>query len=79
MMPPQNLFFHVTDSQQRFDCRLQQVYLEADKECNDFQHNVNELMEYLKAELDNNLDECDGGIIFSVSLEVTYSRHWENS
>ena len=34
-------------------------------------------MEYLKAELENNLDESDGPIIFSVSLDVSYSTQWE--
>ena len=45
--------------------------------CDDVQHYVTELMEYLKAELENNLDESDSPIIFTVSLDVTYSTQWE--
>ena len=77
LMVPQKLSFHVTDRHLLYDDRFQQVFLEADKECNDVQHYVTELMEYLKAELENNLDESDGPIIFTVSLDVTYSTQWE--
>ena len=76
MLPPK-LLFQVTGINIRPVERIQEIFLEADKVCNDVQHYVTELLEYLRADLENSLVHSGGAILFFVSLDVTYSTQWE--
>ena len=64
MAIPEKIIFHETDRQQLFDGCFQQVDLEPHKECNYHHHYVTEVVDHLKSEVQNNLDESDGGIFF---------------
>ncbi|KAF0139908.1 MAG: hypothetical protein FD143_3542, partial [Ignavibacteria bacterium] len=76
-MAPPKLSFQVRDRYIRPVERIQQIFLEADKECSDVQHYIIELLEYLRTDLENSLVDSGGAILFFVSLDVTYSTQWE--
>ena len=76
MLPPK-LSFQVTRTNTWLvECVLE-IFLEADKECKDVHHYITELLEYLKADLESCLVYSECPIIFTVSLDVTYSTQWE--
>ena len=76
MLPPK-LSFQVTRTNTWVVERVLEIFLEADKECNAVQHYTTELLEYLRADLESCLVYSDCPIVFTVSLDVTYSTQWE--